>query len=329
MRVAVSSAWRLMCFSWQMPAFSFLFPPETMHQVSKFLYRRPGPLEETLISVAHENESPTQTSVVENTLQTVENLQTGSEAAAEDDSCAVCLEKAADAVMKCHCSIFLRLVRYLCEISDFCSEILFVQILLECGHSGICCDCAGRLWVQRADMVRPCPLCRKNFSGVVKIVSRDESQVLKENTERNTHVCAKALTPLVTFRVFYCSCGALLHSCSFSTWDKLSSGAQVHVEPLYYVYALPPLKPPHESNHRDPAESVPNSSSGSPQLLEFHPGHDWRPLPDAIDTLHDAARTSQQPRSEQSSPAQAAATAEEIDTASFGQVWTIHFGAYR
>jgi hypothetical protein len=46
-------------------------------------------------------------------------------------------------------------------------------ILLECGHSGICVECAGKLW----DDSRLCPLCRQGFAGVMRITSCTSSTV--------------------------------------------------------------------------------------------------------------------------------------------------------
>ncbi len=42
------------------------------------------------------------------------------------------------------------------------------QVLLECGHGGLCAGCAGRLWKQPRGG-RACPLCRRDFAGVVRI----------------------------------------------------------------------------------------------------------------------------------------------------------------
>ena len=41
-------------------------------------------------------------------------------------------------------------------------------MLLECGHGGLCAGCAGRLWKQPGGG-RACPLCRREFAGVVRI----------------------------------------------------------------------------------------------------------------------------------------------------------------
>jgi hypothetical protein len=42
-------------------------------------------------------------------------------------------------------------------------------VLLECGHSGLCVECATVLW----DQARRCPLCRRGFAAVMRIVARD------------------------------------------------------------------------------------------------------------------------------------------------------------
>ena len=46
-------------------------------------------------------------------------------------------------------------------------------ILLECGHCGLCVQCADQLWKQ----TRRCPLCRGSFAAVMQIVSCDASTV--------------------------------------------------------------------------------------------------------------------------------------------------------
>jgi len=49
-------------------------------------------------------------------------------------------------------------------------------ILLECGHGGLCLQCATSLWNQ-GPAGRHCPMCRKVFSGVMKIVEEQEDMV--------------------------------------------------------------------------------------------------------------------------------------------------------
>ncbi len=46
-------------------------------------------------------------------------------------------------------------------------------VLLECGHSGLCVECATVLW----DQARRCPLCRQGFAAVMRIVARGASEV--------------------------------------------------------------------------------------------------------------------------------------------------------
>jgi len=64
----------------------------------------------------------------------------------EDTSCIVCLDRGREA------------------------------ILLECGHGGLCLLCATSLWNQ-GPAGRHCPMCRKVFSGVMKIVEEQEDTV--------------------------------------------------------------------------------------------------------------------------------------------------------
>jgi hypothetical protein len=49
-----------------------------------------------------------------------------------------------------------------------CWERQIDAILLECGHSGLCVECATVLW----DQARLCPLCRRGFTAVMRIVAR-------------------------------------------------------------------------------------------------------------------------------------------------------------
>jgi len=65
------------------------------------------------------------------------------EASPEDDTCIVCLTGPMDAV------------------------------LLECGHGGVCEDCAMQLWQN----TRPCPLCRGRISRVMRIVEDGDNRV--------------------------------------------------------------------------------------------------------------------------------------------------------
>ena len=54
-----------------------------------------------------------------------------------------------------------------------CLDLPANAILLECGHSGVCVDCASVLWLQS----RRCPVCRKGFAAVMRIVNRQGSSV--------------------------------------------------------------------------------------------------------------------------------------------------------
>jgi hypothetical protein len=48
--------------------------------------------------------------------------------------------------------------------------------LVECGHAGLCGACAGALW-RRGE--RRCPLCRRGFAGVVRILSESGDGVVR------------------------------------------------------------------------------------------------------------------------------------------------------
>jgi len=47
------------------------------------------------------------------------------------------------------------------------------SVLLECGHGGLCVPCAISLWRQ-GPARRHCPMCRKAFVGVVRIVQEQD-----------------------------------------------------------------------------------------------------------------------------------------------------------
>eukprot|EP00291_Cryptomonas_curvata_P026865 CAMPEP_0172175416 /NCGR_PEP_ID=MMETSP1050-20130122/14214_1 /TAXON_ID=233186 /ORGANISM="Cryptomonas curvata, Strain CCAP979/52" /LENGTH=268 /DNA_ID=CAMNT_0012847513 /DNA_START=18 /DNA_END=821 /DNA_ORIENTATION=+ len=57
-----------------------------------------------------------------------------------------------------------------------CMERPSDAVLLECGHSGLCVECATALW----DQARRCPLCRQSFAAVMRIVAREASSVRVE-----------------------------------------------------------------------------------------------------------------------------------------------------
>jgi hypothetical protein len=54
-----------------------------------------------------------------------------------------------------------------------CMERPADAILLECGHSGLCIECATVLWDQESQ----CPLCRRGFAAVMRIVDGSSDQV--------------------------------------------------------------------------------------------------------------------------------------------------------
>jgi len=66
-----------------------------------------------------------------------------------DDSCIICLDRTRDA------------------------------ILLECGHGGLCVQCADMLWNLGVGH-RNCPMCRKTFTGVMKILKEDGTEATVE-----------------------------------------------------------------------------------------------------------------------------------------------------
>jgi hypothetical protein len=59
-------------------------------------------------------------------------------------------------------------------------------VLIECGHGGLCIACAGALWQRdsgtaaaAAPPARRCPLCRRPFVGVMRIVSQSDGKVAR------------------------------------------------------------------------------------------------------------------------------------------------------
>jgi hypothetical protein len=46
-------------------------------------------------------------------------------------------------------------------------------ILLDCGHAGICVDCALKLWAE----TRRCPLCRQPFAAIMHVLSSTDATV--------------------------------------------------------------------------------------------------------------------------------------------------------
>ena len=54
-----------------------------------------------------------------------------------------------------------------------CLEQAPNAILLECGHSGLCIECANVLWAQ----ARRCPLCRQGFAAVMRIIANQDGLV--------------------------------------------------------------------------------------------------------------------------------------------------------
>ena len=162
-----------------------LKPPEYLHQVSNLQYQRCAPevidTEKTNLSccsseisfsfqpsvgipsrcpsddVASRALTPENAIIIRST-----NVPYGCSAAdcsplpAEDsNSCMVCLERPSNAV------------------------------LLECGHSGVCVDCACALWAQS----RRCPVCRKGFAAVVRIVDRQGSAVRGRTARESPRCC--------------------------------------------------------------------------------------------------------------------------------------------
>ena len=99
----------------QIPIFSTHFPPENLYPISKLLYRRPEDLAKPPISVIIQENScseiyvPTESICIEiknpishHSLADHENQPKVAKLDADDEDCAVCLEKDADAVPSPH-----------------------------------------------------------------------------------------------------------------------------------------------------------------------------------------------------------------------------------
>ncbi len=82
-----------------------------------------------------------------------------------DNTCFVCMERPADAV------------------------------LLECGHSGLCVECATVLWNQG----RRCPLCRRGFAAIMRIIACSADTVSWAVTKRSTRKSHPYIYPYIIF----------------------------------------------------------------------------------------------------------------------------------
>ncbi len=63
-----------------------------------------------------------------------------------------------------------------------CMDNLAGAVLIECGHGGLCIPCASALWrhgagTAAAPPARRCPLCRRPFVVVMRIVSQTGEKV--------------------------------------------------------------------------------------------------------------------------------------------------------
>jgi hypothetical protein len=105
-------------------------------------YTQLGPCEQTTIQI-HGLPSRLVTRSDERISSDEAALEDSSSDSNGDNQCFVCMERPADAV------------------------------LLECGHSELCVECATVLWNQG----RRCPLCRQGFAAVMRIVERDSRMV--------------------------------------------------------------------------------------------------------------------------------------------------------
>jgi hypothetical protein len=152
--------------------FTLLQPPDVLHQASNLHYQRNLPSKKfdaasikyscssEILLASQPNQSPCPSSDLpsEPGEASIGSANIGSDhtnrihpaecradspPAEEGNNCIICLEQSSDAV------------------------------LLECGHSGLCVDCASVLWTR----ARRCPLCRQGFAAVVRIVDRDGSTV--------------------------------------------------------------------------------------------------------------------------------------------------------
>jgi hypothetical protein len=121
-----------------------LQPPEFLERVSALKFQRGVETDCNLFRIAKES-SGSSLQVIGNTESStaqsdeqVESAVSETSASKDENTCLICWEKESDA------------------------------ILLECGHCGICIQCAQTLWHQ----TRHCPLCREGFAAIMHIVDR-------------------------------------------------------------------------------------------------------------------------------------------------------------
>ena len=62
------------------------------------------------------------------------------------------------------------------DLCYLCSDRPADAVLIECGHGGLCAECADSLWRRGAHQPagRSCPLCRQTFIGIMRIVSETD-----------------------------------------------------------------------------------------------------------------------------------------------------------
>ena len=75
---------------------------------------------------------------------------------------------------------------------NICMDRLPEAILLECGHGGLCLQCAHQLWDQTGEG-RLCPMCRKPITGIVKIIGESGGEVTVEVMHYSMASSAEAL----------------------------------------------------------------------------------------------------------------------------------------
>ena len=65
------------------------------------------------------------------------------------------------------------------ETCYMCMDLVADAVLVECGHGGLCMQCADTLWRQGTNFAggRCCPLCRRRFVDVMRILSETDDMV--------------------------------------------------------------------------------------------------------------------------------------------------------
>ena len=99
-------------------------------------------------------------------------------------------------------------------------------ILLECGHSGICMECAIKLWGQ----TRRCPLCRETFAGIMRVLDEDAENSSMVPTLACLRVLANTLLGLTI--MYHTLPQSTLMSARTATQNRADSASSIRIPEL-------------------------------------------------------------------------------------------------